>query len=225
MDAVRPRSRVAHQERDHRRHRRDLPRARPVAADRRRGVAVRRSGPAVRHHRQRLAHVEELGAHQRVEPVLRVHVPRRQRLQPGVAEPAQVPERRAASFDVEAFKRAVEITILAQEIIVDNAKYPSEKIGANSHAYPSARPRLRQPRRAAHVARPAVRLGSGSRLRRRGHLAHVRPRLRDVGQDRARRHRAVRGLRGQQGAVPRRHGEAPPPRRQDRRARWCRTTS
>jgi ribonucleoside-diphosphate reductase alpha chain len=38
-------------------------------------------------------------------------------------------------FDVEAFKRAVEITILAQEIIVDNAKYPSEKIGANSFAY------------------------------------------------------------------------------------------
>src|SRR5206468_1705909 len=31
-------------------------------------------------------------------------------------------------LDVESFKRATEITILAQEIIVDNAKYPSEKI-------------------------------------------------------------------------------------------------
>jgi ribonucleoside-diphosphate reductase alpha chain len=38
-------------------------------------------------------------------------------------------------LDVEAFKRAVEITVLAQEIIVDNAKYPSEKIEANSHAF------------------------------------------------------------------------------------------
>ncbi|HEX4456957.1 MAG TPA: vitamin B12-dependent ribonucleotide reductase, partial [Polyangia bacterium] len=38
-------------------------------------------------------------------------------------------------LDVEAFKRAVEITILAQEILVDNAKYPSEKIEANSHAF------------------------------------------------------------------------------------------
>jgi ribonucleoside-diphosphate reductase alpha chain len=38
-------------------------------------------------------------------------------------------------FDVEAFKRAVEITILAQEIIVDNAKYPSDRIGQNSHAF------------------------------------------------------------------------------------------
>jgi ribonucleoside-diphosphate reductase alpha chain len=41
----------------------------------------------------------------------------------------------AGEFDVESFKRAVEITILAQEIIVDPAKYPTERIGANSHAY------------------------------------------------------------------------------------------
>jgi ribonucleoside-diphosphate reductase alpha chain len=38
-------------------------------------------------------------------------------------------------LDIEAFKKAVEITILAQEIIVDNAKYPTEKIAANSHAF------------------------------------------------------------------------------------------
>jgi ribonucleoside-diphosphate reductase alpha chain len=40
-----------------------------------------------------------------------------------------------ASFDVESFKRAVEITILAQEIIVGNAKYPSKAIEANSHKF------------------------------------------------------------------------------------------
>jgi ribonucleoside-diphosphate reductase alpha chain len=39
------------------------------------------------------------------------------------------------TFDVEGFKRAVELTLLAQEIIVDNAKYPTEQIAANSHAY------------------------------------------------------------------------------------------
>jgi ribonucleoside-diphosphate reductase alpha chain len=38
-------------------------------------------------------------------------------------------------LDVEAFKRAVEITILAQEIIVDFAKYPTRRIEENSHAY------------------------------------------------------------------------------------------
>ena len=41
----------------------------------------------------------------------------------------------SGNIDVESFKRAVEITILAQEIIVDNAKYPTERIAQNSHAY------------------------------------------------------------------------------------------
>ncbi len=38
-------------------------------------------------------------------------------------------------LDVESFKRAVEITILAQEILVDNAAYPTKRIEANSHAF------------------------------------------------------------------------------------------
>jgi ribonucleoside-diphosphate reductase alpha chain len=38
-------------------------------------------------------------------------------------------------FDVEAFRHAVDTLILAQEIIVDNASYPTEKIGANSHRF------------------------------------------------------------------------------------------
>jgi ribonucleoside-diphosphate reductase alpha chain len=42
---------------------------------------------------------------------------------------------RAGEFDVESFKRAVEITILAQEIIVGNAKYPTKKIEENSHRF------------------------------------------------------------------------------------------
>jgi len=38
-------------------------------------------------------------------------------------------------FDVQAFRHAVDIMILAQEIIVDNAGYPTEPIERNSHAY------------------------------------------------------------------------------------------
>ncbi len=38
-------------------------------------------------------------------------------------------------FDVERFKAAVEIFITAQEILVDNASYPTETIGLNSHLY------------------------------------------------------------------------------------------
>ena len=38
-------------------------------------------------------------------------------------------------FDVEAFRHAVDVTITAQEILVDNASYPTERIGLNSHNF------------------------------------------------------------------------------------------
>jgi ribonucleoside-diphosphate reductase alpha chain len=38
-------------------------------------------------------------------------------------------------FDVEGFKHAVDVTITAQEILVDNASYPTSKIADNSHAF------------------------------------------------------------------------------------------
>ncbi|WP_245592006.1 vitamin B12-dependent ribonucleotide reductase [Cystobacter fuscus] len=38
-------------------------------------------------------------------------------------------------FDVTAFRHAVDVVLLAMEIIVGNSKYPSEKIAKNSHAY------------------------------------------------------------------------------------------
>ncbi|HXW93894.1 MAG TPA: vitamin B12-dependent ribonucleotide reductase [Terriglobales bacterium] len=39
------------------------------------------------------------------------------------------------SFDVDAYRQAVDIMITAQEILVDNAGYPTEKIARNSHDY------------------------------------------------------------------------------------------
>ena len=38
-------------------------------------------------------------------------------------------------FDVEAYRHAVDTVIMAQEIIVDNAAYPTEKIAKNSHDF------------------------------------------------------------------------------------------
>ena len=38
-------------------------------------------------------------------------------------------------LDVEAFRHAVDIMITAQEILVDNASYPTEKIAKNSHEF------------------------------------------------------------------------------------------
>jgi ribonucleoside-diphosphate reductase alpha chain len=38
-------------------------------------------------------------------------------------------------IDVPAYRKAIETTILAQEIVVDNASYPTERIARNSHDY------------------------------------------------------------------------------------------
>ena len=39
------------------------------------------------------------------------------------------------SFDAERFRAAVRIFITAQEILVDHASYPTERIAANSHKF------------------------------------------------------------------------------------------
>ncbi|HET8925978.1 MAG TPA: vitamin B12-dependent ribonucleotide reductase [Candidatus Acidoferrum sp.] len=41
----------------------------------------------------------------------------------------------SGQFDVPAFKHAVDVTITAQEILVDNASYPTPKIAENSHSF------------------------------------------------------------------------------------------
>jgi ribonucleoside-diphosphate reductase alpha chain len=40
-----------------------------------------------------------------------------------------------ASFDVESFKKAIRMFIIAQEILVDNGSYPDKQIAFNSHLY------------------------------------------------------------------------------------------
>jgi ribonucleoside-diphosphate reductase alpha chain len=40
-----------------------------------------------------------------------------------------------SQFDVDGFTHAVDVTITAQEILVDNASYPTERIARNSHDY------------------------------------------------------------------------------------------
>ena len=54
--------------------------------------------------------------------------------QPGQAAPGMTfaPN---GTFDVEAYRHAVDILITAQEILVDNAGYPTQSIMANSHDY------------------------------------------------------------------------------------------
>ena len=119
-------------------------------------------------------------------------------------------QRADSSFDVEAFKRAVEITILAQEIIVGNARYPTETIEENSHRFRPLGLGY------ANLGSLLMSLGlpydsrGGARLVRVDHLADDRLGLPHQRGHRARRDRAVRRLPGERGAVPAGDAEAPP---------------
>ena len=74
------------------------------------------------------------GPHQRVESVLRIHVPGRYGLQPGVAEPAKFLGANG-QFDAEGFRHAVDVTITAQEILVETPAIRHRKIARNSHDF------------------------------------------------------------------------------------------
>ena len=61
-------------------------------------------------------------------------------------------------FDAEAYRYAARLTITAQEMLVDNASYPTPQIELNSHLFRPLGPGLREPGRAADEPRPGVRL-------------------------------------------------------------------
>ena len=196
--------------------------ARPVARDRRGRVAVRRPGPAVRHHDQRLAHVVDTARINASNPCSEYMY-----LDDSACNLASLnlrkfvakarPERPVSSTSSRSAAPSRSRSS-AQEIIVDNAKYPTEKIARQLAPLPAARPRLREPGRAAHVARPALRQRRGraptpARSRRscRGWAYRTSA---DIARDVT---GPFDGYAGEPRAVPRRHGEAP-------RARSTRST-
>ena len=193
--------------RPHRRlRRRDDRRARSAAADRRGGVAVRRPGRPVRHDDQLLAHAAEHRPDQRVEPVLGVHVDRRLRVQPLLAQPDEVQARgrRVRRHRVRARRRrdVPRAGDLRRLLVVPDARDRREREGV-----PPARARLREPRRPADGAGVPVRLRRRPRLRGGDHGADDRPRLPQVGRDRA-ADGPVRRLPAERGRDDRRDREA-----------------
>ena len=58
------------------------------------------------------------------QPVLGIHVPRRHRLQSRLDEPAGVPRRQDAQFDVEGYEHAVRLWTVVLEISVLMAQFP-----------------------------------------------------------------------------------------------------
>ena len=62
------------------------------------------------------------------------------------------------TFDAERFAQMSELIITAMDISITFADFPTEKIARDHPGLPSARHRLRQPRRAADGDRPRLRL-------------------------------------------------------------------
>ena len=159
MQAVRRRRRLGPRRRHHRRGAAHRQGPRPVAPDRPGGVGVRRPRPAVRHHDQPVAHGAHDGPHQRLATRAREYM----HLDNSACNLASINLLKYldddGNFDVDAYRHTVEIVFTAQEILVGRADYPTQPIAETSRKLPPARPRLRQPRRAADGARPALRLG------------------------------------------------------------------
>ena len=185
-----------------------LRRARPARPDRRGRVALRRPGRAVRHDDQRLAHVPELGPHQRVEPVLGVHARRRLGLQPRVDQPHEVPP---------------------PGRLVRRAKFEHASTSCCSRRRSSSAPSSYPTRRSATNARAFRQLGLGyanlgALLMSNGlpydsdegravaaahHRAHDRPRLPPLGRDRRGDRARTTQLRGEPRAAQPRDAQAP----------------
>ncbi len=112
-------------------------------------------------------------------------------------------------FDVVSYKAAIRTLITAQEIIVDNASYPTPAIEKNSHAY--------RPLGLGYANLGALLMSRGlpydsdarPRLRRGADGADDGRGLRAVGAHRPRPRRTVLRLREEPGAVPPRDAQAP----------------
>ena len=121
-------------------------------------------------------------------------------------------------LDVEAFEHAVDVDVPRAGDPRRLLVVPDDRDRAQRAGLPRARPRLREPRRAADGAQPAVRLRRGARVRRGRDGAHDRPCLPQVGRDRL-AHGPVRRLPAERGRHARRDREAPRSGRQHREHR------
>ena len=117
----------------------------PDARARAGGPPVRGSGRPVRHDDQPVAHVAQQRADQRVESVLRIHARRRLGLQPGVAQPDEVPpgrrELRRRGVRARGRRRAAGPGDHRRSVELSDRGDRRQRAGV-----PPARPRLREPR-------------------------------------------------------------------------------
>ena len=142
-------------------------------------------------------------------PVLRVHVPRRHRVQPGLHQSGQVPPR-GRHLRHRGFPPHRPAVDHGARNLGAHGLVPIEPHRRAQLSLPHPRSRFRQHRLAAHASRHPIRLRQGPRHLRRHHRHHDRRGLHHLGRD-GLRARPLRGFRRQ----PRRHAAGhrqPPPR-------------
>ena len=126
---------VDHPGRHHRPAHADLHGPDAAGQDRRGDLALRRPGHAVRGHDPALAHLPEHRADQLV--ATRAASTCSSTTRPATSSSLNLMKfrREDGSFDAERFRAAVRIFITAQEILVDHASYPTDRIALNSHKF------------------------------------------------------------------------------------------
>ena len=104
-------------------------------------------------------------------------------------------KREDGAFDVERFKAAVRVYITAQEILVDNASYPTKEIAENSHIFRTLG--LGYANLGSLIMSYGLPYDSDRRPRagRRDHRDHDRPCLRAIRRDRQRASAPFQGYR------------------------------
>ena len=112
------------------------------------------------------------------------------------------------TFDVADFKHAVEIVFTAQEILVGESSYPTEKIGKNARAYRQLGLGYANLGALLMARGLAVRLRRGPVVGRCDHRADDRARLPDLG-DHRRGDGSLRGVRAERGRDAARDAQAP----------------
>jgi hypothetical protein len=146
------------------------------------GVGLCGPGRAVRHDHQPVAHVPEERPHQRVQPLLRVHVPGQLGVQSGLAQPDALHERRRAARPRIVPARGAIVLVGAGDLggllLVpdggDRAQLPS---------FSSAGAGVREPGHAADVDGFVLRLAAGASRGGRDHGGDDGRGVRHVGGD------------------------------------------
>ena len=215
----RGRRRVDHPRRHDRPADGDLPGRDADGQDRRGNLALRRPRHAVRRHHPALAYLPQ----HRADQFVAIRASEYMFIDDSACNLSSINlmkfRREDGSFDAERFRAAVRIFITAQEILVDHASYPTDRIAANSHKF--------RPLGLGYANLGSLLMASGlpydSQRRagagRRDHGDHARAGLSDQCRARGARSGAFDGFAVNREPMLRRHGDAPRRRRGDRHRR------